>query len=111
MKTQEAATNALVKLSDELKNAPADEFSSSDYRIAWLHSTAFYEKSSNLIRTIEFVDNIRVRLDMVRMNSTDDEIQKLYPLHIAVDETLSDLYKFADEMRTEFDEIGSDRRL
>ena len=94
-----AAAKSLQKISEVLRTDPTDEFTSSDMHIAWLHSVSFHENSANLIRAIEFVDSLRVRLDTVRVNSSNADLMKLYPLHIAIDHALSDLYEFADGLR------------
>lgn len=104
MKTQEVATNALVKLSDEIKRAmPFSTFTDSHWRLAYLHGMAFFEGSAQLIAAIQFVDMVSAIIESNTVGTDDETFAKFNPIMESTIRARAELHQFTDELRAEYD--------
>jgi hypothetical protein len=104
MKTQEAATNALVKLSDEIKNAmPFSTFADSHWRIAYLHGMAFFEASAQLIAAMQFVDMVSAIIEANTIGTDAETFAEFDPIIEATIQARTELHQFTDELRAEYE--------
>lgn len=105
MKTQDIATNALVKLSDEIKKAmPFSTFTESHWRLAYLHGMAFFEGSTQLIDAIQFADMVSAIIEANTVGTDDETFAKFNPIIEATVNARTELHQFTDELRAEYDE-------